>query len=183
MKYYIEPEKQIPVREEVEVLVVGGGPAGFAAAILAARGGARTMLVEQAGDVGGVATTGLMSHWTGQTQGGFYEELLDRSQDCAEDITFDYHSSLRRIINPEKLKTTLLDMLQEAGVLLLLYTLACDVIMDGDRITGIIVENKSGRAAILAQNRQSMPQVTAISPPRPAFHLSRARSLTARCSR
>ena len=65
MNYYNEPSKQIPIKDEVDVLVIGGGPAGFSAAILAARGGAKTMLIEQAGSVGGVATTGLMSHWTG----------------------------------------------------------------------------------------------------------------------
>jgi len=141
MEYYVEPEKKIPIRESVDVLVVGAGPAGFSVAINAARNGARTMLLEQTGAVGGVATSGLMSHWTGNTRGGFYEEILDRSCDCSD----------RQIINPEKLKTVLLQMLYEAGVILQLYTLACEPIMDGDRITGVITESKSGREAIMAR--------------------------------
>ncbi len=64
-KYYEEPARKVPIVEETEVLVVGGGPAGFGAALTAARMGRKVLLVEQAGAVGGIATTGIMSHWTG----------------------------------------------------------------------------------------------------------------------
>jgi hypothetical protein len=138
---YFEKERRIPVAASVDVLVLGGGPAGFSAAVCAGREGRRVMLVEQSGDVGGVATTGLMSHWTGNTQGGFYEEILRRSGETPES----------RIINPEWLKTVCLDMLEEAKVRLRLYTFASDVIMEGDRLKGVIVESKSGREALLAQ--------------------------------
>jgi hypothetical protein len=141
MEKYTEKERDIPVAASVDVLVLGGGPAGFSAAVCAAREGRRVMLVEQSGDVGGVATTGLMSHWTGNTRGGFYEEILMRSGETPES----------RIINPEWLKTVSLDMLEEAGVRLRLYTFAADVIMEGDRIKGVVVESKSGREAILAK--------------------------------
>jgi hypothetical protein len=140
MNFYTEPSKQIPIKSEVDVLVIGGGPAGFSAAILSARQGAKTMLIDQAGDVGGVATTGLMSHWTGKTIGGFYEEILERSQDTE-----------RQIINPEKLKTVMLKMLEEAGVMLQLYTFASDAIVENDTIKGVIIESKSGRQAILSK--------------------------------
>ena len=60
MKYYEEPKKQVPITHEVDVLVVGAGPAGVCAAISAARMGAKTMLIEQQGAVGGIATVGLM---------------------------------------------------------------------------------------------------------------------------
>ncbi len=143
MKYYREPARDIPIIEEVDVLVVGGGPAGFSAAINAARTGAKTMLIEQAGQVGGMATVGLMSHWTGNTRGGFYEEILDRSQDGGPED--------RQIINPEKLKLVLLEMLLEDDVFLRLYTMAVDVIMDGHRVVGVITESKSGREAIMAK--------------------------------
>jgi len=141
MRYYNEPVRQVPVIDEVDVLVVGGGPAGLSAAIYAARYGAKTMLIEQSGDVGGVATTGLMSHWTSLTKGGFYEEILERSS------TYDH----RQIIDTEKLKTVLLEMLKEAGVKLQLYTFASDVIMDGNKVTGVITESKSGREAVMAR--------------------------------
>ncbi len=142
MKTYIEPSKEIPIAYEADVLVVGGGPAGVGAALAAARRGARTFLIEQSGAVGGVATTGLMSHWTGATEHiGLYGEILRRAQDAS-----DVH-----LINPEKLKTVLLDLLSEAGVTWLLYTFAVEVIMDGDTIRGVITESKSGRKALMGR--------------------------------
>lgn len=151
MKTYSEAPRKLPVSEEVDVLVVGGGPAGFSAAVCAAREGARTMLVEQSGQVGGVATTGLMSHWTGDTIGGFYQEILERSNSVDLKGLTKYSFEQHMVINPETLKTTMLEMLQEAGVILKLYTFACEVIKEGDNLKGIIVESKSGREAVFAK--------------------------------
>lgn len=144
MRTYEEPARTIPARDDIDVLVAGGGPAGFAAAVWAARQGARTLLIDQAGDVGGVATTGLMSHWTGNTRGGFYEELLDRSCDSAQ-------PELRHVINPEKLKTVLLQMLEESGAKLQLYTFAGEAIVQDGVLRGIVTESKSGREALFAK--------------------------------
>jgi glycine/D-amino acid oxidase-like deaminating enzyme len=142
MRTYTEPARQIPIAREVEVLVVGGGVAGVATAIAAARQGASTLLVEQSGAVGGMATTGLMSHWTGRTAHiGIYGEILKRAQD-AEDC---------QLINPEKLKTALLELLAEAGVTWQLYTFAADVTVEHNLVRGIVVESKSGRQAILGR--------------------------------
>lgn len=152
MNYYLEPAKEIPVKAEVDVLVVGAGPAGFSAAINAARQGVKTMLIEQSGDVGGVATTGLMSHWTGNTKGGFYEELLERSSDFNNKLEdLGQNGTYRQIINPERLKTVMLEMLAEAGVILQLYTFASGAIVEKDSIKGVITEGKSGREAILSK--------------------------------
>lgn len=148
MNYYMEAPKKIPIKDEVDVLIIGGGPSGFSAAVNAARNGVKTMLIEQSGTMGGVATSGLMSHWTGGIQGGFYEEILEHSHECTncgEDWL------LHRIINPEKLKTVMLDMLYEAGVIYQLYTFACEAMMDGNKIVGVITESKSGREVILAK--------------------------------
>lgn len=142
--YYTEPEKRIPVYREVDVLVLGGGPAGVAAAVSAARAGAKTLLVEQQGDVGGVATTGLMSHWTGDTAGGIYEEILDRSMVPSD------HSKRKHIVT-ERLKTVLLEMLFEAGAEVLLNTMAAAPIAEDGRVKGVIIENKSGRSAVFAK--------------------------------
>lgn len=145
MEYYREEAKEIPVKEKVDVLVAGAGPAGVAAAISAARQGAKTMLLEQSGCVGGVATSGLMSHWTGDTEGGIYEEILQRSGKSGgtrEEL---------QLINPEVLKTELLKMLSEAGVILQLYTFVSGAIMEGSTVTGVITESKSGREAVMAR--------------------------------
>ncbi|MCI2047276.1 MAG: FAD-dependent oxidoreductase [Faecalibacterium sp.] len=151
MKMYREEAREIPVAAQVDVLVLGAGPAGFSAAVCAARQGANTLLVEQGGDVGGIATSGLMSHWTGTTQGGFYEEILDRSADCRGGKDLGFNGSERNIINPERLKTVMLQMLEEAGAHLRLYTFASGVVMEGSRLRGVIVESKSGRQLIEAK--------------------------------
>lgn len=141
MKYYTEPSREIPVAAETEILVVGGGPAGFGAALHAARMGRKTMLVEQYGAVGGVATTGIMSHWTGRQDGGCFEELRAIARDCEAE----------QVINPEKLRILMLDMLVKAGVDVRLYTAFSDVIMEQDRVAGIITESKSGREATMCK--------------------------------
>lgn len=142
----VEERREIPVWEQVDVLVVGSGPAGVSAAVCAAREGISVMLLEQTGNVGGIATEGLMSHWTGNTEGGFYDEILERSADAGRD-----DAQMRKVINPERLKTVLLEMLEEAGVKLLLYTFACAPVMEGNKIKGVIVENKTGRGAVLGK--------------------------------
>jgi hypothetical protein len=142
MNYYVEPEKKIEIQDEVDVLVIGAGPAGVAAAISAARMGVNTMLIEQTGNVGGVATTGLMSHWTGATKGGFYEEILEKTNDMTED---------KKIIDPEKLKIELFKMLSKDNVKLKLYTFSSDAIMQDNVIKGVITQSKSGRKAIMAK--------------------------------
>ncbi len=138
MKYITEPSRQIPVVAQTEILVVGGGPAGFGAALHAARMGRKVMLIEQYGAIGGVATSGIMSHWTGKQEGGCFDELRKKARDCESE----------QVINPEKLRILMLDMLYRAGVTVQLYTVFSDVIMDGNRVVGVITESKSGREAI-----------------------------------
>lgn len=150
MKTIHEPARDIPVRQEVDVVVAGSGPAGFSAALGAARNGANTLLIEQFGDIGGVSTVGLMSHWTGNTQGGIYAEIIERSQDHDNPVNSNGKAT-SVTINPEKLKTVYLQMLQQAGVKTLLYTQVVDCIMQGDAMQGVIIESKSGREAILAK--------------------------------
>lgn len=133
--------------QETDVLVLGSGPAGFAAAYTAAKNGARVVLVEQSGDVGGISTSGLMSHWTGTCGSPLYREILMRS---AEKNEGDRRGRITSTIDPEKLKTLYLEMLDEVGCRLMLYTFAEDAICDGDKVCGASVINKSGRTKIYA---------------------------------
>jgi len=141
---FLEEHLRTPIEEPCDVLVAGAGPAGVAAAVSAARLGAKTVLVEQTGIVGGVATSGLMSHWTGNTRGGIYEEFLDRSVDSDD-------PALRQTINPDKLQRAFLEMLQEAGAKLRLYTFASRPILEDGRVAGIVAESKTGRVALPAK--------------------------------
>jgi flavin-dependent dehydrogenase len=74
-----------------DVLVLGSGPSGFAAAYTAAKNGAKVILVEQSGDVGGISTSGLMSHWTGSCDSPLYYEILKRT---AENNEGDYKNNV-----------------------------------------------------------------------------------------
>ncbi len=148
--FYQEPSRMIPVYGSFDVVVLGSGPAGFSAAVAAARTGSKVLIVEQFGDIGGVATIGSMSHWTGNTEGGFYEEILKRGADYPTEErpqNFEYI----KYINTEHLKTVMLNMLIEAGVQVLLYTVAADAITSGETVEGVIIENKSGRQAVYAK--------------------------------
>ena len=131
-----------------DVLVLGSGPAGFAAAYSAAKNGAEVILVEQSGDVGGISTSGLMSHWTGSCGSPLYYEILKRTSENNEGV---FKGNITNLIDPEKLKTLYLEMLCEVGCKVMLYTFAEDAICDGDKILGATVINKSGKTDIYAK--------------------------------
>ena len=131
-----------------DVLVLGSGPSGFAAAYTAAKNGAKVILVEQSGDIGGISTSGLMSHWTGSCGSPLYYEILKRS---AQKNEGELKNEITNLIDPEKLKTLYLEMLDEVGCRIMLYTFAEDAICDGDKVLGATVINKSGKTDIYAK--------------------------------
>ena len=132
---------------KTQVLVVGSGPAGMAAAYTAAKSGVDVTIVEQCGDLGGISTSGLMSHWTGNCGSPFYHEVLKRS---AQKNDGDHKNKITTIIDPEKLKTIYLEMLINLGCHVMLYTFAEDAICEGDVLLGITAINKSGKHRIFA---------------------------------
>lgn len=135
------------MKKNYDVIVAGSGPSGMGAAVAAARGGASVLLIEAQGSVGGIATTGLMSHFTGTCQSPIYWEILKRA---SEKNPYYEKETLTKIIDPELLKNTLYEMITEEGIDLLLYSLCCDVEMDGDTLKGVVVQNKSGRTTYYA---------------------------------
>lgn len=151
MEYYMEASREFPIIDKVDVVVLGAGPAGVGAALAAAREGVKTVLIEQSSDVGGVATSGLMSHWTGHTKGGIYEEILERTHHTYGPNPKLSAEEMKIFIDHEYLKTTLLEMLTDAGVEILLNTMACLPATHGQLVKGVIIENKSGRQAILSK--------------------------------
>ena len=143
---YTEKARTPPVAGTFDVIVAGSGPAGIGAAVAAGRMGARVLLLESAGRVGGISTSGLMSHFTGTVGNQLYWEILRRA---AEKNPFD-REPYQVAIDPELLTLTYLEMLEEAGVTLRLYTFVSDVIMEENRACGVICESKGGREAFLA---------------------------------
>ena len=136
MRFEINAEN----RGYYDVIVVGSGPAGIGAAITAGKNGAKTLLIESCGRVGGISTAGMMSHFTGRCGSKLYFEILDRA---AKKNPFD-RGERKRSIDPELLTLTYIEMLEEAGVDILLYTTFCDVTMEEQRVTGILCHGKDG---------------------------------------
>ena len=153
-----EPQREIPVRAEVDVLVVGGGPAGIMAARAAAGKGLRVMLIESRGYLGGNLTIGLpilgyLGRKGNQIIKGLPQLFIDRLRArgaAGEHRPCKLHVSLT-IIDPEEAKTVALEMLQEVGVEVLLYVFCADVVKNGDAVEGVVIESKAGREAILAK--------------------------------
>ena len=158
MKTIKEPARDIPVRAEADVLVVGGGPAGIMAAEAAAGDGLRVMLVESRGFLGGNLTIGLpvlgfLGHKGTQIIKGLPQNFIDRLRArgaASEHRPCKNHMSLT-IIDPEEAKRTALEIMEEKGVEVLLYVFCTDVVKEGDDVKGVIIESKAGREAILAR--------------------------------
>lgn len=137
---------EIKADYEVDVLVCGGGPAGIGAAIRAAQNGAATMLIEAQDCLGGMATAGMMSHWGGRSSSKLLEVLLERAAAKAKDMGVmaeDVCDS--NAIYHEVHKIVLEDMMREAGVHVLYYTLATGALVEDGYIQGVYIQNKSGR--------------------------------------
>ena len=143
-----EVERDLPVAHTPDVLVVGGGIAGIMAALAAGRSGARTLLVERFGSLGGTGTAAMMSlfYVPYAASRGLIRELFDRLIARGGAIPGEFV-----VYDAEIYKVLALDMLAEAGVQVLLHTLVSDVILDGTSFRGIVIENKSGRQAILCR--------------------------------
>lgn len=168
----INYNKELTVYRDIDVLVVGAGPAGIGAAVCAARNGAGTFIFDQSGCVGGMATDGLvgpfMTAYDAKSEKqiirGFFEEIVDRMAETGGAIRpSEVRSGTSRAgfykighdhVGPfdnEAFKMAATELLQEAGVEILLHTQFIDVLMEGDQIAGVIIANKSGMSVIRAK--------------------------------
>lgn len=154
MDVVTEDTRTIPVYDEVDVVVCGGGVAGVAAAVCAARCGANVILLERYGYLGGLATGGLVIT-VPPLDNGINAEVRRRLeeartyQECAN-LGDDPAVEGLIAVDPEILKFELLTLLLDSGARLLLHSGVVGSIGDGDRVTGVIVENTAGRSAIRA---------------------------------
>ena len=175
-----EAAREVPIYAKCDVLVVGGGPSGTAAAVAAARAGADVILLERYNHLGGLSTGGLviwidrMSDWEGKVvMRGFAEEVLDRlpadakagpaseewgSRDPARagywsHRTASYHGVVTwsPTIDPERLKLLSQEMVLEAGARLAFHSWAALPIVENGVVTGALFETKAGRQAVLAK--------------------------------
>ena len=162
-----QPAREVPVFHETDVVVVGGGPAGFAAAVAAARQGVKVALVERYGSLGGLFTNGMVlimlatgrkeesGKWTFVTR-GICEEFMKRARALGADVcnripsdTDERH--VQPTVDPEGAKYLMDTMVAEAGVEMFFHSWGVDVIQDGRKVLGVVFESKQGRQAILAK--------------------------------
>ncbi|MHA7966676.1 FAD-dependent oxidoreductase [Paenibacillus sp. CAU 1782] len=144
---------------EADVVVIGGGPAGIAAAIASGRQGARTVLIERYGFVGGMSTAAMVYPWMTfhtdsgeQVIKGIAQEIVDRLQERGGSPGHlrDTVGFVRTLTpyHPEIYQVVAADMLQEAGVTLMLHSFVDEVAVRDGVIEGVYVTNKSGRTLV-----------------------------------
>jgi len=175
-----EPAREIPVYRQCDVLVVGGGPSGTAAAVAAARMGADVVLLERYNHLGGLSTGGLviwidrMTDWSGRLViRGFAEEILDRlpggalagpprgdwgSRDPARAAhwsqrTAGFHGIVTwsPTLDPERLKLASQEMVIESKARLVFHTWVASPLLEHGRVRGAVFESKAGRQAVRAK--------------------------------
>lgn len=165
-------QRDIPVLKAHDVVVCGGGPAGIAAALAARRAGLDVLLVEGQGQLGGMSTSGMVSHWLGGRTsdckrwvvGGLFRELAQEAAERGVALVpgppkskYQPHGWYRGQLaagiplDPFGVAQLLDEKMARDGVAVLLLTQAVDVRVEGTRITHVILHNKSGLAAVPAR--------------------------------
>ncbi len=166
-----ERERKINVSSSFDVLVAGGGIAGIAAAMAAARGGKKVALVEREFALGGMATLGLVTIYLPLCDGegnqlvyGIGEELLKLSIEHGAEANYptawidggslEERKKSRYLtqFNPHLFALRVEALLTKLGVTILYGTLVASVVKEANAISHVIVENKSGRSAISVQS-------------------------------
>ena len=155
MKTIFEPQRNVDVVHETEVLVVGSGPGGLAAALAAARAGATVALVERFGCFGGnITTVGVEGfawyrHEATVEAGGIGRDFEERAK--AMGAAVPESQSLSYELDSEGFKLVADRLVEEAGIHPMLHRQFVAPIMEGDILRGAITESKAGREAILAR--------------------------------
>lgn len=140
VRAHAQPSPRVAVGEQelkADVLVCGGGPAGVAAAVLAARQKAKVLLLERYGRLGGMAVHGLVGPLMGKCDSRFVREALARIGGHAAD--------------PNRLDLAYADLAQEAGAELLLHAWACEPLLEGGRVAGVRAVTKQGLLRVSAR--------------------------------
>ena len=163
--HVVQSAREVPVFRRADVVVVGGGPAGFAAAIASARAGAKTALVERYGSLGGLFTNGLVLIVIGTAEGarggrqrlvtrGICAEFMERAKAMGGGVyrVDDHHGPYQPTIDPEGAKVLMDRMARaEKNLEVFFHAWGVDVVQVGPDVKGVVFESKQGRQAVLAK--------------------------------
>jgi len=139
---------------EYDVVVVGAGVTGIVAAIRAAREGARTLLLEGSGFLGGLVTGGRLTKPTGLINGGVFAELIERctAYKGADGRTREsYWGAYTGSFDAETMQRVIIEAVEEAGVEVLLRAQVVATVNHDRRVAGLEIQTKSGRKLVLAK--------------------------------
>lgn len=155
MRYTIK-EKQVDVKHEADILVVGGGPAGIGAAVSAARSGKSVMLLEKRGFLGGnitgcyVETCNHFLYGTSFQANGIYAEIEEKYK-AEYGRSHDIRINSPHRFSSEYLKVFLDEFLLKEGVEIKFHSFVNDVVIEDDKIQCVIIQSKQGPLAIKAE--------------------------------
>ncbi len=139
-----------------DVIVVGGGTAGWVAALAAARQKKDVLLVERKGYLGGVLASGLPINGffdasQRQVVKGYADELVVRLQEFSGGTDYrltDLWFGGQVFVDPAVVKPALIEMCHEAGVEILMFSQVVDVVLEANRVAGIVVQSKSSQEVL-----------------------------------
>lgn len=142
----VQLERNVSVYDSADIVVVGGGPAGTAAAIAGARSGKKVILLEQSGQLGGMGTLGNVSIFMGVGNvTGIYREII--SEVMPEHLPETHHTSIWPQYSPFVLRHYLNGKLEKEGVKVYYHAAFVSAIKDGNRVTAVVAQTRQGLCA------------------------------------
>lgn len=149
--HVVESSRTLNIRSKYDVIVCGGGPAGVGAALAAAREGAKTLLIEKYGMLGGVWTTGFLNpFFECAGRGWLVDELVQNLTQAGAFASWRKERYGDSVFDVESMRRVLEQMMAAAGVDLLYYSQVADAIVEENKIRGVVIESKAGREAVMA---------------------------------
>jgi hypothetical protein len=147
----VESARTLSIRSEYDVIVCGGGPAGVGAALAAGREGAKTLLIEKYGMLGGIWTAGFLNpFFECKGRGWLVDELISNLTRAGGFAAWREEKYDDSVFDTETMRRVLEEMMVKEGVDVLMYSQVADAIVEDNKVCGVVIESKAGREAVKA---------------------------------